>query len=175
VSFDVSAESYERFMGRYSEPLAPLFADLAGARRGQRALDVGCGPGALTAELVRRLGWNAVTAVDPSLPFTEAVAGRLPCVDARTAAAEQLPFADAEFDVTLAQLVVHFMASPGCMWPPWTVSTARSCESTAVSWLARDRSRSAGPHGQLPATASLPRDRARLQAANRTTDIMKPR
>jgi SAM-dependent methyltransferase len=112
VSFDVSAESYERFMGRYSEPLAPLFADLAGARRGQRALDVGCGPGALTAELVRRLGWNAVTAVDPSLPFTEAVAGRLPCVDARTAAAEQLPFADAEFDVTLAQLVVHFMASP---------------------------------------------------------------
>ena len=42
-------------MGRYSEPLAAQFASLAGVRRGQRVLDVGCGPGALTAELVNRV------------------------------------------------------------------------------------------------------------------------
>src|SRR5437867_1282173 len=59
-------------MGRYSEPLAARFADLAGVRRGQRALDVGCGPGALTAELVGRLGAGAVCAVDPSGPFAQA-------------------------------------------------------------------------------------------------------
>ena len=64
VSFDVSADAYLRFMGRYSEPLAAQFADLAGVGRGQRVLDVGCGPGALTAELVSRAGaarsvrWN---------------------------------------------------------------------------------------------------------------------
>ena len=56
MSFNVSADAYLRFMGRYSEPLAAQFADLAGVRRGQRMLDVGCGPGALTAELVSRTG-----------------------------------------------------------------------------------------------------------------------
>ena len=43
-------------MGQYSEPLAPRFADLAGIGDGQRVLDVGCGPGALTAELASRVG-----------------------------------------------------------------------------------------------------------------------
>ena len=47
VSFDVSADAYLRFMGKYSEPLATQFADLAGVRAGQQVLDVGCGPGAL--------------------------------------------------------------------------------------------------------------------------------
>ena len=109
MSFDVSPEAYARFMGRYSEPLAVLFADLAEVRRGQRALDVGCGPGALTAELVSRLGPGAVSAADPSEPFVAAVRRRCPGVDVRRAVAEQLPFGDGVFDVALAQLVVHFM------------------------------------------------------------------
>jgi SAM-dependent methyltransferase len=112
VFFDVSAGAYARFMGRYSEPLAGLFADLADIRRGQRALDVGCGPGALTAELVRRLGSEAVCAVDPSEPFTAAVGERCAGVDVRLAGAERLPFGDDAFDASLAQLVVHFMTSP---------------------------------------------------------------
>jgi SAM-dependent methyltransferase len=112
VFFDVSPVAYARFMGRYSEPLAGPFADLAGIGRGQRALDVGCGPGALTAELVRRLGGDAVCAADPSESFVAAVVDRCPGVDVRLAAAEQLPFGDGAFDVSLAQLVVHFMGSP---------------------------------------------------------------
>jgi SAM-dependent methyltransferase len=112
VSFDVPADAYDRFMGRYSAPLAPQLADLAGVARGQRVLDVGCGPGALTAELVERLGPEAVSAVDPSEPFLEAVRARHPQVDVRRAPAEELPFPDGEFDAALAQLVVHFMADP---------------------------------------------------------------
>jgi SAM-dependent methyltransferase len=112
VSFAVAADAYDRFMGRYSTRLAPGFADLAGLERGQRALDVGCGPGALTGELVARLGAEAVAAVDPSEPFVDAARERFPGVDVRLAAAEELPFPDAEFDVALAQLVVHFMADP---------------------------------------------------------------
>jgi SAM-dependent methyltransferase len=112
VSFNVSADAYLRFMGRYSEPLAAQFADLAGARGGQRLLDVGCGPGALTAELVNRVGPDAVSAVEPSASFMAAARERLPGVDIRQTTAEQLPFADAAFDAALAQLVVHFMADP---------------------------------------------------------------
>src|SRR5580692_8270026 len=101
-----------QFMGRYSEPLAARFADLAGVRRAQRVLDVGCGPGALTAELVNRVGAESVSAVEPSASFAAAVRERLPGVDVRQTAAEQLPFPDGGFDAALAQLVVHFMTDP---------------------------------------------------------------
>ena len=80
MSFDVAAGSYDRFMGRFSRPLAVLLADAADVRAGQQALDVGCGTGALTEELVARLGAGAVTAVDPSEPFVAAVRDRLPGV-----------------------------------------------------------------------------------------------
>ena len=112
MSFDVTADAYGRFMGRYSERLAVGFADVAGCSAGQRALDVGCGPGALTAELVTRLGPAAVSAVDPSPTFVAAARARFPEVDVRSGTAEYLPFPPAAFDVTLAQLVVHFMSDP---------------------------------------------------------------
>lgn len=112
VSFDVAAEAYDRFMGRYSRLLSPQLADFAGVRAGQRALDVGCGPGALTGELVRRLGPAAVAAVDPSEPFVAAARERNPGVDVQQAHAERLPFSDRMFDASLAQLVVHFISDP---------------------------------------------------------------
>jgi SAM-dependent methyltransferase len=112
VAFDVAAESYDAFMGRHSVQLAPGLADLAGVTTGQRVLDVGCGPGTLTGELVRRCGPDAVSAVDPSEPFVAAARARHPGVDVRLSSAEQLPFAEGEFDAALAQLVVHFMTDP---------------------------------------------------------------
>lgn len=112
MAFDVAADAYDRFMGRYSVRLAPQMADLAGLQTGQRALDVGCGPGALTTELVSRLGAGAVSAIDPSESFVMAARARHPGADVRLATAERLPFPDARFDAALAQLVVHFMADP---------------------------------------------------------------
>jgi SAM-dependent methyltransferase len=112
VSFTAGADAYDRFMGRYSVPLAPQLADFAGITVGERVLDVGCGPGALTAELVERLGPDAVSAVDPSESFVAAARQRHPGVVVQRAAAEQLPFADEAFDAALAQLVVHFMTDP---------------------------------------------------------------
>ena len=112
MSFAVAPDAYDRFMGRYSVQLAPQLADFAGVHAGQRVVDVGCGPGALTGELLERLGANAVSAVDPSESFVLAARERHPGIDVRRAAAEGLPFPDRAFDTALAQLVVPFMANP---------------------------------------------------------------
>lgn len=112
MSFRVPPEAYDRFMGRYSVLLAPQMASFAGVAGSQRVLDVGCGPGALTTELVRRLGSAGVTAVDPSDQFVLAARERLPGVQVEQASAEHLPFPDRSFDAAIAQLVVHFMDDP---------------------------------------------------------------
>lgn len=112
MSFAVSAAAYHRFMGRFSEPLADTFVAVAGLHAGQRALDVGCGPGALTGPLVARLGTAAVAAVDPSPTFVAEAQERFPGLDVRRGAAEHLAWPDDTFDAALAQLVVHFMADP---------------------------------------------------------------
>ena len=113
MTFDVPADAYARFMGRFSEPLGVLFADFAGIEPGQRVVDVGSGPGALTTELVRRVGASSVAAIDPSPPFVAALQARLPEVDVRAGTAEHLPYDDGAYDAALAQLVVHFMSDPG--------------------------------------------------------------
>jgi SAM-dependent methyltransferase len=112
MTFNVAASAYDAFMGRYSRLLVGQMADLAGLERGDRAIDVGCGPGALTSELVDRLGADRVAAVDPSEPFVTAARERLPDVEIQLAGAERLPHPDGAFDAALAQLVVHFMADP---------------------------------------------------------------
>jgi ubiquinone/menaquinone biosynthesis C-methylase UbiE len=117
MAFDVAADAYDRFMGRYSRPLAPLFADFAGLTadgmiQTKRLLDVGAGPGALTTELARRFGGERVSAVEPSASFVATLRSRLPGVRVAQASAEDLPFADAVFDAVVAQLVVHFMRDP---------------------------------------------------------------
>lgn len=112
MSFDVAAGAYDKFMGRYSQPLARVFADGADPPDGGRVLDVGCGTGALTAVLVERFGEQAVTGIDPSASFVAGTANRFPGADIRQGAAEHLPFADDEFDAALAELVVHFMVDP---------------------------------------------------------------
>lgn len=112
MTFDVTGEAYDRFMGRYSRPLAVKLTDWLEISPGQRALDVGCGPGVWTERLVERLGAAHVSAIDPSPRFIAACRERFPDVDVRQGSAEALPYADGSFDVAGACLVVHFMADP---------------------------------------------------------------
>lgn len=99
-------------MGRFSGPLAGQFTAWLRLPPGQRVLDVGCGPGALTAILVAKLGADSVSAIDPSESFVTAARERMPGVDVRCGLAEALPWPDEAFDCAVAQLVVHLMADP---------------------------------------------------------------
>jgi len=104
-----AADGYDRLIGRFLPSLAPAFADFAGVEKGS-ALDVGCGPGGLTAELARRLGAGSVSAIDPSSPFVAACRERVPGAEVIEGVAEALPFADGAFDSALSSLVVGFMS-----------------------------------------------------------------
>jgi SAM-dependent methyltransferase len=109
-TFRTSADAYDRHVGRYGPELASALIAASGLQPGQRALDVGCGPGALTTALSELLGARSVAAVDPSERFAHACAARLPGVRVEVAAAEALPFEDGTFDAALSQLVVNFMS-----------------------------------------------------------------
>src|SRR3954453_4947120 len=105
-------------MGRYLPTLAPAFADAAGGRAGMRVLDVGCGPGGLTRELVERPGAPQVAAIgslppvaliNPAPQFAGASRPPFPGPDVRAGGAEDLPWEDGTFDAALASLVIGFM------------------------------------------------------------------
>jgi SAM-dependent methyltransferase len=109
ISFATGTELYSRHVGRYTDALAEALLDRAGLRNGDRALDVGCGPGAVLAALAARLGAARVTGVDPSTPFVATARARVRGADVRVGAAEALPFDDASFDVVTSQLVLNFL------------------------------------------------------------------
>jgi ubiquinone/menaquinone biosynthesis C-methylase UbiE len=110
MRFTAPADHYDRFMGRYAPTLAVALADAAGIETGMRVVDVGCGPGGLTSELVAR--GCEVAAIDPAPQFAAACRERHPGADVREGAAEALPWADGAFDAALSQLVIAFMADP---------------------------------------------------------------
>ena len=133
MSFEVSGDAYDRFMGRYSQPLAPVFADFAGIHAGQTAVDVGCGSGVLTEELARRLGAEQVAGVDPS-PLLQACAKRVPGAELRAGKGEALPWPDDSFDAALAQLVIHFMDDPAAGASEMARVTRAGGVVAACSW-----------------------------------------
>ena len=112
MQFAAPAEHYDRFMGRYTPTLASALVDAAGVAAGMRVLDVGCGPGGLTRELVSRVGARNVAAIDPEPHFATVCRERNPGADIRDGVAETLPWPDADFDASLSSLVLGFMRDP---------------------------------------------------------------
>jgi ubiquinone/menaquinone biosynthesis C-methylase UbiE len=106
-------EVYEEFMGRWSIRLAPSFIEFAGVRDGQRIVDVGCGTGSLTRELLSlgpSISVVGIDSADTYVSFARAIPDAR--VTFQTASAELLPFADASFDAALSLLVLQDVASP---------------------------------------------------------------
>ena len=149
-------------------------------QRGQRALDVGCGPGALTAPLVERLGADAVAAVDPSEHFVAAVHSGCPRSTCNVLRPSSCRIPDDSFDLALAQLVVHFMTDPvaglvemarvtrpggvvaACVWDHASGGDRCRCSGVAV--------RDLDPHGRATSPASPARGRAIWRSCSTAPD-----
>ncbi|MEO6471760.1 MAG: methyltransferase domain-containing protein [Aeromicrobium sp.] len=109
MSFSLSRDANDRYMGRYSDKVASAIVSFAGIESGMRVLDVGCGPGALTEVLSNFLGEESVAAVDPSEAFIAACKDRVPGAEVQKASAGSLPWPDGTFDAVVSQLVLNFL------------------------------------------------------------------
>jgi ubiquinone/menaquinone biosynthesis C-methylase UbiE len=102
-----AAEIYEEFfVPALFQQWAPIVADAAGIKAGQRVLDVACGTGVLAREAVRR--GDSVVGLDRNEGMLAMARRIAPAVEWKAGRAEQLPFPDAGFDAVVSQFGLMF-------------------------------------------------------------------
>lgn len=128
--------AYDRFMGRWSARLAPLFVRFAGVDDGQRVLDVGCGTGSLSRMLLSDSKAIRVEGVDPIAAYVEFARQAIndSRAEFRVSAAEALPFPDGTFDTALALLVLQDIADPDRAVREMARVTRRGGRVAACQW-----------------------------------------
>jgi SAM-dependent methyltransferase len=107
-----NASSYDKYMGRWSAKLAPLFARFAGVPDGDRVLDVGCGTGSLVQALADLNRRSELVGIDPTPGFIMYARQRFTDPRITFAQAFELPYAESSFDHALSMLVFHLIPTP---------------------------------------------------------------
>src|SRR5262245_27380683 len=105
------ARAYERFMGRWSRSLAPLFVRFARVGNGDTVLDVGSGTGAVTAAVAKMAPSSHIVGIDPAASYVTLAQSQHGSTRVRfeVGDAQQMRFDDAMFDRTLSLFVVNFI------------------------------------------------------------------
>lgn len=113
IRFDDGA-AYERYMGVWSQSAGERFLDWLAAESGWSWLDVGCGNGAFTELVTRRLAPRAIAGIDPSAAQIAYARTRpaLRAAELRQGDAMALPYPDSAFDAAVMPLVIYFVPDP---------------------------------------------------------------
>ena len=111
--FDDGA-AYERMMGTWSRLVGGVFLDWLSPRTGLRWIDVGCGNGAFTQQLIDLCAPGDVAGIDPSEAQLAFARSRCKPLLARfhQGHAMALPFPDGGFDAAVMALVIFFVPDP---------------------------------------------------------------
>jgi trans-aconitate methyltransferase len=106
-----TGDAYERYMGRWSRKVAPLFTTWIGASSGAEWIDIGCGTGILTTAILDHCRPARIAAVDRSAAFLEAARERIvdPRVSFREGDAQAVPEDDGSFDLAVSGLLLNFL------------------------------------------------------------------
>jgi len=113
IRFDDGA-SYDRYMGTWSRLVGDIFLTWLAPGPGLRWIDIGCGNGTFTEQIVEGCAPADVQGVDPSeaqLDFARSrPAARL--AEFHKGDAMALPFAEGRFDAAVMALVIFFVPDP---------------------------------------------------------------
>jgi ubiquinone/menaquinone biosynthesis C-methylase UbiE len=140
--------AYESLMGRWSRRVSKEFIQWIEPPGGCRWLDIGCGTGVFTEQVIRDCSPAAVVGVDPSAEQLAYARGRggLGAVEFQVGDAQALPYADNSFDMAVMALVVHFVPDPAkAVAEMWRVLRP-SGSGTAYVW---DYTRAGSPTAPL--------------------------
>lgn len=109
-----SGDAYERYVGRWSRRVAPIFLSWLAPRPGKHWLDVGCGTGALSEAIVEVASPASVIAIEPADGFRDAARRNLADrADVRAGTAAGTGLTDASIDIVVSGLVLNFVPDAG--------------------------------------------------------------
>ncbi|MGF1596520.1 MAG: methyltransferase domain-containing protein [Acidimicrobiales bacterium] len=108
------ADYFDRLFGPVlSDPWAARLVEAADLVAGQHVLDVACGSGAVAIAASERVGpAGTVTGLDRNPDMLAVARRKRPELEWRNGSAEELPFDDGMFDVTLCQFGLMFFEDP---------------------------------------------------------------
>ncbi len=133
----------QAMLDRMFRPFESMLADAAAARPAQAVLDVGCGTGATTHAIARRLGPPAhCVGVDISAPMIAAArlrAGQGERTDFLCGDAQTQAFAPGRFDLLVSRFGVMFFDDPVAAFANLRRAARPGAELRLIAWRSADQ------------------------------------
>ena len=102
-------EAYDRYMGRWSRKIGPLFLNWLEPDVHKDWIDLGCGTGELSAAVQARAQPNRLTGIDASKDFVERAAAQVPGASFAVGDAIATGLPHSHFDYAVSGLVLNFI------------------------------------------------------------------